>query len=210
MKTLTWKMLGVALALAAALGAGPARAEKGAMEIGLAARPVWPTADLESLEPAFGYGAIFHYWLTSTTTVDVGIDYYPLTAALDYGDREVDLDFTSALFEVGLRYRPKLDFLLIPYAEVGLGYQFWSSSLDLPGNEVRRGNSIAYYGGVGFDWRLSEQLTAGVNGRYTFLAMQEQLEDEVLVSGTEVDVEKTDLVAGGLVTAGVELTWRFK
>lgn len=209
MRTMTPRLLAAVLALAGATAfAVPARAEKGAMEIGLAARYAWPQMDLSRLEPGLDYGVIFHYWLNSTTTVDVGIDSLTHRAPLMVDGAEQDLIFQTYVVEVGMRYRPKLDFFLQPFAELGVGYQFWSVDLEPSALDDRSGSAMAYYAGLGLDYPFLGQFSAGIDARYWYLPMQESLEEKVSAIGG--DETKTDLRNAGFLAAGIELTWKFK
>jgi len=211
MKNLYRLLPAVALA-AAVLAAFPARAQqKGAMQIGLAARYTWPGMDLQTLEPAPDYGLIFHYFLTSTTSIDVNVDYLMLSKSLDAPGGHADLDYTMGDLAFGMRYRPKLDLVVRPFAEGGLGYEFWSSKLDVSGAQTRTGNSIIYYAGLGYDWEFAEDFTMTTTARYYYLPLREHLEDEVVTSaGGAQRVHSADVLNASLMTAGIELTWRFK
>lgn len=207
------RLLIAALLTAALLGpALPAGAQqKSAMNIGLAARYAWPQADLEPLDPALSYGIVFHYWLTTTTSVDVGLDRFALTRAIDAPGGDADLDFELWDLTVGLRYRPKLDLLVRPYAEVGVGYEFWTLKLDVDGYENRSGGSMVYYAGIGYDWEFIEDWSLTTGARYYYVPLAEKLENEVLsVTAGDIQVSEDDLVSAGLLTAGIELTWRFR
>ena len=203
----------VCLALAAMLvPAAPARAQqKGAMQIGLAARYAWPGMDMQSLGPAPGYGVVFHYFLTSTTSIDAGFDYLALTKSIDAPGSNVDLDYTQWALSMGLRYRPKVDFVVRPFVEGGVGYEFWTTKIDVSGSENGSGNSVVYYGGLGFDWEFVEDWTLSGGARYLYLPQTGKLESEVVAgTGGKQQVNYDDLNNGALTTVGIELTWRFK
>jgi len=167
--------------------------------------------DLDTLDPALGYGIVFHYWLTSTTSVDVGLDRFAMATTVGAPGGEADLDFEFWDLAVGLRYRPKLDIFLRPYAEVGAGYEFWTVSLDVDGYENRSGSSMVYYAGLGCDWEFAEDWSLTTGARYYYAPLAEKLEKEVLtVTPNKVETEKDDLTSAGMLTAGIELTWRFR
>ena len=206
------RLLSAVLLVAAVLAAHPARAQqKGAMQIGLAARYAWPGMDLQDFDPAPDYAVVFHYFLTSTTSVDANLDYLLLTKSIDAPGGNLDLDYTQWALSMGLRYRPKVDFVVRPWVEGGLGYEFWSTKLDLSGSENGGGASIIYYGGLGFDWEFIEDWTLSGEARYTYLPQKGSMDSEVVTrKGGALHVNNEDFLNGALTTAGIELTWRFK
>ncbi len=183
---------------------------KGTMELGLSAHYNIPQQDVSDMEPAMGYDIIFHYWLTSTTTVTGTLDYMSYEWPFEVDGEDEGLDYTAYLLGVGIRYRPELDLWVRPYGEVGIGYQTWTAYPGVTGIDSRSGGSVAYYGGLGFERELFHAFTAGINTRYVYMPMNERLESEATLSGGDYRLEKTPIREVGFVTAGMEFTWKFR
>jgi len=183
---------------------------KGTMEIGLSSHYNIPEQDVEDMDPAMGYGIVFHYWLTSTTTVTGTLDYMSYEWPFEVEGEDEGLDYTTWILGVGVRYRPELDLWIRPYGEAGIGYQTWTSYPGVTGIDSRNGGSVAYYGGLGFDRELFHAFTLGFNARYVYTPMNDRLESEAWRSGGEYRLDKTPIREVGYVTAGLELTWTFR
>ncbi|HUT54260.1 MAG TPA: outer membrane beta-barrel protein [bacterium] len=207
------KWAAAAVLLAALAVGAPARADggKGAMQIGLSSHCLWPQADADSLDPAFDYGVIFHYWLNSTTSIMAGVEMLSLNAPLLVDGKDEGITFSTTALMAGVRYRPKIDLWLRPYAELGVGYQSWQTNPGLSELKSRSGSSVLYFAGGGLSYDFRHALTAGVNVRYLYFPMNENLESRALhKTGKKYNVTTDPFENVGFVTAGVELVWKFK
>jgi len=184
---------------------------KGAMEIGLSSHYAWPQQDVADLSPGLDYGAVFHYWLTRTTSVLVGLETVTFECPLKVDGRSKRLLFQAVMLELGVRYRPEVDFIFKPYLEAGVGYQFWSTDPSPSFLDSRSGNSLAYFAGLGLEREFAGRFTWGLNLRYHYFPMRENLEREVFTNpdGSYL-VEKDAIREVVFVSAGFELTWRFR
>ena len=198
--------------LAAMLISGPAWAYgKGAMELGLSSHYDWPGMDASVFDPAFDYGLVFHYWLNDRSSIMAGFDQLAFSAPFEVDGSDEGLDYTSSVFMGGLRYRPEMDFALRPYLEGGVGYESWTVKPGGGSLDNRSGSSVAYFAGTGLEYEIRRALTVGVNYRYLFYSMKENLEREaVSVPGGNYDVSKDPFKSVGFGTLGIELTWRIR
>jgi len=189
----------------------PCRAEKGAMQIGLASYYAAPRFDLEGQDPAVSYGIMFHYWLNDTTSVELGFEYLNFPGPMEVDGEDEGINWVSQVLGVGLRYRPELDFFLDPYAELMFGYQFWNT---VPGDEIidsRNGGSVAYLAGAGLEYNFRHNLVLSMGARFRYLPMREDIEREVRTIAPETySVEEDELFDVGFLTGGIELVWRFR
>jgi opacity protein-like surface antigen len=215
--SLIMERMGAGLAAAALLAAlfpgSPARAEaaKGTMQIGLASHYVWPQADADRLEPAADYGVIFHYWLNSTTSIMAGVDMLSFHAPLEVDLKDEGLTFSTTTIMAGVRYNPRIDLWIRPYAELGLGYQSWQIKPGPSGITSRSGSSVLYFAGAGLSYDFRQAFTAGLNLRYIYFPMNEGLDvSAVHKTGKKYDVTRDTFNDVGFLTAGVELVWKFK
>jgi opacity protein-like surface antigen len=205
-----------AAALAAALlllASAPALAEggKGTMQIGLSCHYLWPQGDASVFDPAPEYGAIFHYWLNTTTSIMAGVEMISLTAPLEVNGNNEGLNFNTYALMAGGRYQPKLDFRVKPYVELGVGYQNWTLNPDPSFIDSRSGASVLYFAGGGLNYDFRHVLTAGLNVRYLYYPMIERLEREAVPrAGGRYNVISEPFKNVGFVTAGFELVWKFK
>lgn len=185
-------------------------ATKGAMEIGLGGRYVWPQWDLAHLEPAFVYNLTFEYWLNTTTTVVAQYDQMSFVSPLEVNHRTEDLRFNTGVLTGGARYRPKLDLWIQPYLEAGLGYQNWNTNSDLRQVKSRSGSSIAYYAAGGLEYEFRHSLIVGLDVRYLFTPMKENLETSVTGASGNWEVRQDPLKEAGYLSAGVQVVWKFR
>jgi len=204
-----------ALALALGLGAfwlsASARAEKGAMELGLSGRWAWPQQDAGDFDPGLGYGFIFHYWLTRTTSIEAAYDYLQFQGPLPVDGEDKGQTYTASVIEAGVRYRPPVDFLLKPYVEGGAAYQFWEIKPGLSALEGISGANFAAFAGAGAEYEVLPTVTLGVGCRYLYLPMQTHLDHEVrTLAPGKYAIREVPFENVGIVSAGVELTWRFR
>lgn len=187
-----------------------AQKSKGTMELGLAAHYNVPQQDVSDLEPGMGYNIVFHYWLTSTTTVTGTLDYMSYEWPLEVDGEDESLDYTAWVLSVGIRYRPELDLWVRPYGEAGLGYQSWTTYPGVSGIDSRQGGSVAYYAGLGFERELFHAFTVGFNARYFYMPMNERLESEARSTGGDYKIDKTSIRDVSFMNAGLEFTWKFR
>lgn len=203
-----WTML---LFLFSLLICSPSLAERGAMEIGLSSHYSWPQMDVDEFDPALDYGFIFHYWLNDTTSFQAGFEQLAFEGPLKVDGKDKGMVFDVGVIELGIRYRPEVDFLFKPYLEGGFGYQFWSTKPGASIIESRNGGTIAYFAGTGLEYEFYHTVTAGLNLRYRYMPMNEKLEEEAITIGPNLyDVKDTKLEMAGYPSAGFELVWRFK
>lgn len=194
------------------LVAHPAVAEgKGSMQIGLAVHYLTPCRDASDFEPDPGYGAVFNYWLNSTTTILVTVEQLSFHVPLEVDGDDEGSRFTATVLGAGIRYHPELDLWIDPYFEAGLAYQSWSIDPSPRFIDARNGGSVAYFAGAGLNHEIRHSVTAGLNLRYYYLPMQEQIEREaVSFPGGGHHVTRAPLRELGFLSAGIEVEWRFK
>ncbi len=195
------------------MGAFPALAgEKGAMEIGLSWHYPMAQGDASELESGMAYGAMFQYWLNSTSTIVVGLDHLSFEVPFTLDGEDVGGTYVSNVIHFGLRYRPELDLWIRPYAEAGLGIQFWNLEYDAAYVDRGGGGSIAYWAGAGLEYEFLEDFALGLNARYYYTPLDDNMEyaAETMPSRDKFFIHRDELKSVGFFEAGVEITWKFK
>ncbi len=194
--------------LTALLMCQPARAEKGAVHLGLASHFVWPQMDVAEFEPGLSYGAVFHYWLNDTTSIELGYEYMNFKSPLDAGGEGEHISYVTNIIEGGARYRPELDFIMTPFVEAGIGYQFWSTDPGVDFLDSRSGNSVAYFLGSGLVYHFRKLFLASLSVRWHYMPMHEHIVVETDDAGG--NVRERNLRDVSYLSAGIEMVWRLK
>jgi opacity protein-like surface antigen len=205
-------MIAAALFLAAALAPAAGRAGgKGVIEIGLTSHYNWGAGDAQDFDPSLSYGLIFHYWLNDTTSIMAGFDQLHFNIPFEVNGNAKDYAYNASLIYGGLRYRPKLDFFLTPYLEVGLGYQTWNITDVSSPLKTRGGGSAVYEAATGIEYDVLHSVTVSLNLRYYDLMMNERLATQATTRPSgKTKAEYRPLENVGVTAAGIELCWRFR
>jgi opacity protein-like surface antigen len=200
-----------ALLVAVLIPASVRAGGKGVIEVGLASHYNWGAADAAEFEPNISYGLIVHYWLNDTTSIMGGFDQMKFQVPFTVNGTDKPYLYTANVLYLGCRYRPKIDFFLAPYLELGVGYQSWNIDQVHTPLELRRGSSVMYLVGAGVEYDLLHTVTVSANLRYYDMVMREHLDTEAhtQLSG-KLHADSAPFENVGFTAAGIELTWRFR